>query len=57
MPAHHLTEDLLDPKDTSRGICRTYQIQRIWNSHELASNAHLVHSPWYSEKDPFDQTY
>ncbi len=35
----------------------TYQIQRIWNSHILASNARLVHCPWYSEKDPFDQTY
>jgi hypothetical protein len=25
-----------------------YQIQRIWNSHILAFNAHLVCSPWYS---------
>jgi len=22
MPAHHQKEDLLDPKDNSRGICR-----------------------------------
>jgi hypothetical protein len=22
MPAHHQTEDLLDPKDTSKEICR-----------------------------------
>jgi hypothetical protein len=35
----------------------TYQIQRIWNSHVLFSNARLIRSPWYSEKDPFDQTY
>jgi hypothetical protein len=55
--AHHQTEDLLDPKDTSRGILDTYQIQWIWNSHVLTSNAHLVRCPWYTEKDPFDQIY
>ena len=31
----------------------TYQIQRIWNSYVLTSNAHLVCWSWYSEKDPF----
>jgi hypothetical protein len=35
----------------------TYQIQWIWNSHILTSNARLLHSPWYSEKDPNNQTY
>jgi hypothetical protein len=35
----------------------TYQIQWIWNSHLLTSNTRLIRSPWYSEKDPFDQTY
>jgi hypothetical protein len=34
-----------------------YQVQWIWNSHVLAYNAHLIRSPWYLEKDPFDQTY
>jgi hypothetical protein len=33
-----------------------YQIQHIWNSHVLASNARFVRCPWYLEKDPFDQT-
>jgi hypothetical protein len=27
-----------------------YQIQRIWNSHVLSSNAHLVRSPWYNRE-------
>jgi hypothetical protein len=34
-----------------------YQIQLIWNSHVLTSNAGLVRSPWYLEKDPNNQTY
>jgi hypothetical protein len=33
-----------------------YLIQRIWNSHVLASNAPLVHGPWYIEKDTYGQT-
>jgi hypothetical protein len=28
----------------------TYQIQQIWNSHVLTSNACLVRSPWYSRE-------
>jgi hypothetical protein len=35
----------------------TFQIQWIRNSYALASNAHLVHWSWYSDKDPFTGTY
>jgi hypothetical protein len=49
-PAHLQGKDLFLQKILLEEFVDMYQIQQIWNSHVLTSDARLVRSPWYNRE-------